>query len=303
MTQDRTLDGAIDDAMNYDALHEAEKTVHKIVGGKRQPSYKDDNVVGEAITAIGFSNMQKNAESKRQLAAISNDTTLCTRLDHYLSVAESLGFKEALKMEIPKLPEDVTRPTDYFYILTTDDGLVLKFDTYNGKDVNGGDLYFNWAFKGDTPRMPVYGGGGGWRALDRTNNTIRRNSSFKYKYNSATREVEVDEWSEYLAEGGWAVKVGSYDCREFLRRKVNGLRSSGELLKTWAARPFLWFLHYNDTRCLTCGKFSNDNAYRNECICTPQVVYNHKTINVERINQALPILAKIVGSIDEMDVE
>lgn len=281
--QDKTLNGAIDDAMKTDPLWEAEKKMSKVLG--KNVSYKDEGAVGKIITGMGFRGMLQLSQTKRELAAMNRDTHFSSKLNDYLAVVEDLGFKLMLKLEIPKYGY---RETDHQYIYATDDGLVLCFDSYRGDVVNGGSVYFNWANNDpDNPAAPI-SGSGGTDALDKEANTILKRD-FKYEYDHETRTVTVDEWADYLKDGGWTIWVGNFDCREFLRRKVEALRSRGELLKTWAKRPFLWFLHYNDTRCPSC------NSDHNRCICYPAFKYDYKAITQKRIEMADPRLAEIVG--------
>jgi hypothetical protein len=44
------------------------------------------------------------------------------------------------------------------------------------------------------------------------------------------------------------VWCGDHDAREALRHKIQGLQSAGQLLPRWQHRPWLWLLHYQDTK-------------------------------------------------------
>jgi len=44
------------------------------------------------------------------------------------------------------------------------------------------------------------------------------------------------------------VWCGDHDAREALRHKIQGLQSAGDLLPQWRHRPWLWLLHYQDTK-------------------------------------------------------
>jgi hypothetical protein len=297
--EDKTLDGVIDDAMRYDPILEAEKTVQKITGNKKH-SYKDDTPEGKLNLALAFGNVHRSAKAKKELAKINRDNHFRSPLSEIFPILEDLGFKQVLKLKIPKY-EEVDRPEDHYFIFATEDGLVLTFDTYWGDgQINGGRLLFNWATNDPEHRRVPGGGGvsGGWSALNREENTIRSNRDFEYKWDSKTQETLVDEWRDYCREGGWVVWPGYYDCREFLRRRVEGLRGSGVLLPVWAKRPFLNFLHYNDSRCSTCNRSISSSKLYNRCTCTPQVTYDYKEITKQRIAMADPLLRQVIGKED-----
>lgn len=298
MNDDKTLEGAIDDEMSFDPIWEAEKTVKNLTGNQKH-SYKDglDTPEGQLNMALSLRNIHENAARKQELAQINRDTHMNSTLEDYLAVVRDLGFQEVLKLEVPRYekdPQDNEGP-DYFYVFATEDGLVLRFDTYWGsKKVNGGNLLFNWATTSNAQLPGGYGASGGWSGFDRENWKIFPQGHFKYSFDYETKE-EVDEFRDYCRDGGWIVWSGYFDCRDFLRRRVEGLRNSkdGELLSPWAKRPFLWLLHYNDTHCPTCDQDGR------RCRCVPTFSYDYNQINQERIKQAAPLLRKILGTAEE----
>jgi hypothetical protein len=302
--EDRTMDGAIDDAMSYDPILEAEKTVQRLTGNKKH-SYKDETPEAALNMALSFGNVQRSAKHKKELAKINRDTHFRSPLSEVFPILEDLGFKQVLKLEIPKYADDTEeRPSDFYYIYATEDGLLLTFDTYWGsKQINGGRLLFNWATNDPEMRRVPGGEGisGGWKALNREENTIRSSQDFAYKWDHETQETLVDEWRDYCREGGWVVWPGYYDCREFLRRRVEGLRSSGVLLPVWAKRPYLSLLHYNDTRCSECAQSTSWSHVYNRCICKPQKTYDSKEITKQRVAQADPLLRRIIGVDEDND--
>ena len=100
--------------------------------------------------------------------------------------------------------------TNQFHIFWHPDGILLVFDTYFGNGVSGGKFYYNW--------RPKEG---------------------------------LEQWYRYVSSGGMKegrVWVGDHDCREAIRHHIADLRANGVFLKKWVERPFLWLLHYMDTK-------------------------------------------------------
>ena len=90
-------------------------------------------------------------------------------------------------------------------------GLLLVSDSYRGdKVVNGAKVYFN--YRG--PRGSMYRCSSGW----------------------AGEQDGVDVWE------------GSYDAREGLRFALERMEAAGEFLPVWVKAPFLWLLHYADSK-------------------------------------------------------
>jgi len=42
--------------------------------------------------------------------------------------------------------------------------------------------------------------------------------------------------------------IGGGDCREALKYNIEQLELNGSFVKPWVERPFLWLLHYMDTK-------------------------------------------------------
>ncbi|MBK5958070.1 hypothetical protein CCR97_08045 [Rhodoplanes elegans] len=61
---------------------------------------------------------------------------------------------------------------------------------------------------------------------------------------------KVDDWrnvrsSGHMNDGVW---VGYHDAREALCHNLMKLRNRGEFVCPWIEQPFLWLLHYDDTK-------------------------------------------------------
>lgn len=117
-------------------------------------------------------------------------------------------------------------------------GLLLVFDTYHGETVNGGRVYYNW--------VPNEG--------EKMYNLVSSGGSYN------------DVWA------------GNHDCREALIFNLTNLDKHGKLLSRWTHRPFLWLLHYMDTR-------NKD--------------YNYEKINAERIGMLPDWVQTMITPVEE----
>lgn len=130
-------------------------------------------------------------------------------LEEYTDCLLAMGFKEVLR--IPFGGDNEAKKDDEFRVYWNN-GVLLAFDTYWGcKSVNGGKMYLN--YRG--PR----------KALHQCSNG----------------HIQGDSDSSYV----WEV---SRDCREGIKFAMEEMREQGEILPTWIKRPFLWLLHYQDTK-------------------------------------------------------
>ena len=68
-------------------------------------------------------------------------------------------------------------------------------------------------------------------------------SGMNYRKRGLIRSV-VD----YNEEDTSGIKSGHSDGREALRHGLAKLEKAGEILPVWVDRPFLWLLHYGDTK-------------------------------------------------------
>ena len=93
------------------------------------------------------------------------------------------------------------------------DGLLVFHDSYQGS-VNRGDVYFNYVFKEGEEEAGLPGFSGS--------------------------SIEIP--------GGTFVKCGSFNVREGFRHKLKLCEEKGVFLTKWIKQPFLWLLHYKDTK-------------------------------------------------------
>lgn len=196
-------DDEVNRILNYDALAEAENIT--------KDSYKTNRDTSSLGLIMHIEHNARKNETLRQLG----DTTLSNTLEDYLRVAQEEGFEIVLQLPFEGRGWGETPVTETLYILFhRAEGIFLKFDTFGGDKVNGGNFYYNW----------VPNNWENWQ-----------------------------EWGHCTSSGGvsevdgvrlWA---GSHDCREALRYHLRQLRQHGTFLTPWKKSPFIWFLHYKDT--------------------------------------------------------
>jgi hypothetical protein len=155
------------------------------------------------------------------------DTYFGMPLNNYISVVNEIGFKQVLCIPfIGSTWNNAPAPNEKFYVFFNESrGILLSFDTYSGKSVNGGKFYYNIKPKEDSANFA---------------------------------------WSNFTWNGGFRgeVWVGYHECRESIKFKITRLEEHGTFLTKWVEQPFLWLLHYMDTK--------DKN-------------YDYKAINAERI--------------------
>jgi hypothetical protein len=98
-----------------------------------------------------------------------------------------------------------------YFIYAHRDGILLTFDTFTGNKVNGGKFLYNWA-----PSLS-------WKEL-------------RGLHLTSSGHMNGDIW------------IGDHDCREAIRHKIGQLRKHGSFISPWKERPWLWLLHYADSK-------------------------------------------------------
>ena len=187
--------------LNIDPIDAAEKRSGK--------SYKEDEeTLQEGLFNSFFLNKMKNSV----LDSIG-DTRLTMKVDDYMVIASAIGF------EIVYVEDFVDKwgLKEKIYILWNKKGILLYFDTYEGK-VNGGTYCFNWVPKDGSTDSEK------WDVLD----FCRISGGF-------IKEKDSNH-----------VLVGSIDCREALKTRISILEERGKFLDKWVKEPFYRFMHHED---------------------------------------------------------
>jgi hypothetical protein len=196
------IDEALDAALSRDGLAEAEKLTGR--------SYKDSSLT----QALGFAAHLDASAQRDAILSLADDTTFSMGLDEYLRVVRDEGFELALSVPFTgKSYDGEPAPSETFYVFWhPKHGILLRFDTYGGSRISGGNFYYNIDFPDS--RWP---------------------------------EGRVTSSGGFSDNGdGTFTFVGNHDCREGLRFHIRQLRKHGTFVNPWRHRGFLWLCHYAD---------------------------------------------------------
>lgn len=214
-------------------------------------SYKES----EAVAFLGMAYAMENNALKNKALKNRRDSTYDTEAAEYIEIITELGFELVLK--VPFTNDDGVELNLQFF--ARQDGLILVFDEFQWDIeghvpvVNGANLYYNWKPNNIQTRWEVTSSGG----------FVGPNGESLVQNPNITEDQYV--WS------------GNHDAREAIRYKIQQLEKAGTFLSRWAQPPFLWFLHYMDTK----GE------------------YDYKVINVERIAMLPEWVQEIIGEYKE----
>lgn len=207
MTIPKTGSAELESLLRFDPLDTAEKML---------------DTRGSGAIELGMMMAMSHGATKKAILEANDDTTFSNGVDRYVRIVKDLGFEQVLDLPFTgREPCAAGAPQEHFYIFAHRDGMILCFDTYNSKDVNGGHLYYNIEFDG----------------VDHANRCWATSSGSWVNY-------EVDN-ERRIVSGVWA---GHHDAREGLRHVIANIRKAGKLLPKWQENPFLWLLHYMDTK-------------------------------------------------------
>jgi len=166
---------------------------------------------------LGMAMHINHVQRKREALEALGDTGFTNTLVRYQEIITLMGFELALELPFVAHSLNANDPDgeERFFIYAHRDGLLLCFDTWCGDQVNSAKVYYNW---------------------------IPHNTTEYWGYTSS------GHFEGYVDRENPGVWCGDHDAREALRHKIQGLRSAGSLLPKWRRRPWLWLLHYQDTK-------------------------------------------------------
>jgi len=155
---------------------------------------------------------KKSTLLEKELTAL-DDTTFSNKLDRYQRIVEEEGFKKVMELAIPSTEQcGSIHDGDKFFVYYHPDGMLLRFDTY-GVGINSSTLLFN-LYCEDVDAM----------------------SKARCDLKCSSYPIDKLNFS------------GDFDGREALRFHIRELRNHGTLLNPWLEQPFIWLLHWADTK-------------------------------------------------------
>jgi len=270
--------------LNFDAIQEAENITGK--------SYKENR----ATESLGFAMHIDSSKRKYDLLSSLGDTTFTNTEENYLRIASSIGFKSVLIEPFNNRDGIEER----FHVMWDEENsILLSFDTYTWKDggswaksgkevpppdVNGGRFYYNWvphpdvsgrscissgtfADNGDANETysSLFNADFTPHILSDELRSAERGCCESYEAYRQAFDKWCDEVQTYIESNGLIkIWVGNHDCREALKFNISELQKNGTFVKQWVDTPFLWLLHYMDTK---------------------SEGYDHEKITTERLNK------------------
>jgi hypothetical protein len=236
-------DRTIDDALNFDPLDVAERVTGQ--------SYKNDR----ATTDLGFLLMIENNDRKQQLLTLADDTTHSETLPRWQRIIGECGFETLLTLNVPADPTPNMEAwrDNKFFVCWHPDAILLVYDTFNGGATrNSADMYYNWKPHTDYWRAQRrVTANGSWHWVEQPGLPPEPAWADRYdkdgKRLDLPRVAEIDRVRRAAFEqaGIWC---GTHDVREAIRHKLALLRQHGQFVCPWVKQPFLWLLHYMDTK-------------------------------------------------------
>jgi hypothetical protein len=258
------MDQRLEDVLKRDAVAEYEEIFGEVPRDGSQVERED------ALALLGYAfrvNRQKEAALKER-----GDSHFGTTLEQYRAIVTDLGFELVLEMPFRgRSYSDAPNPRETLFVYWRPDGVLLKFDTYGGDQLNSSDFYYNWRPRPGTTNSERCQAtqSGGWRAPKGG----PKWPDYAELYDEHGKEREegrekVRAYNEWLyTHGVWA---GNHDGREAIRHNIAKLEEFGSFVNPWQERPHLWLLHYMDTK----DENGDSLDYR---------LLNSRTINEERI--------------------
>lgn len=187
-------------ALAKDSIAEFETIIGK--------SWKKIDSEDERIAMVAFH--ADHSKKLQQLLELAGDTTFSESVESYVRKIEAFGFTKIFEQAFIRKQFDGMKDNLFAYWHTA--GLLLIFNTYRQKTVNGGKVYYNW--------------------LQPEDNGFKNTSSGSY-----SRIIGTDEY----------VWVGDHDCREGLIANMTAMMRTGSFCATWYVQPSLYSLiHHHE---------------------------------------------------------
>ena len=184
--------------LNRDALAEAEQSLGLSHHGN------DD------VAFLGIAKMMDINDKRRAMATLCRDTYFDMPLSDYIDCIQQIGFQKVYHKPFSAMHCGEKRDCEHFMFWENKRGILLHFDTYYGKSINGGKFY----------------------------------------YNIKPKDVDNHEWHRHTSSGGLrdGVWAGDHDCREAVKHHIQMLEEYADFLPVWKEDPFLWLLNWSDSK-------------------------------------------------------
>ncbi len=196
------------------------------------PLYTAETALGgdrsEASGLLGLALAIKHNEAKDAVLDALDDTKFSNKMVDAIRIVEREGFQ--LLVTIPfvgkQFPNDPETPEEFRIYWNPELSALLCMESYHTDSLNTGKVYFAWKATDQNRPYPSGCSGGG------------------------------------EGPAGDCTFVGDYDIREAFAYRLNRMKETGEFIKQWPKTPFLWLLHWMDTK---------------------EEGYNYQVINAERL--------------------
>lgn len=236
----------IEKLQKTDCLKEAEK-----ITGQH---YSD-----RETSMLGFGlQMAKNAELKK-LLDVANDVSFGCTVPEYMLKMLTFGFEKVLQIPF----ESDGRKENLYVLFEPSRGILLVFDTYTMSErvaVNGGNFYYNIAFKPDQRRTSTSSGGFIFNKDPKNRNVLAVfNDDFEqifpvipeqiYSYfEEPEKYTEVDKQIDNIINNaGYAIWTGHHDCREAVIHNILKMETEGRFVPNWKEGfDTVHILHHQD---------------------------------------------------------
>lgn len=168
----------------------------------------------DASNMLGLALAMKHGDAKRAMLERLDDTKFSNTMADAIRIVEREGFQ--LLLTIPftgKGYRDEPDTAEEFRIYWNPElSALLNLESYRTDSLNTGKVHFAWkANEGVSPFPPQCSGG-------------------------------------CEGESGNYTFVGDYDIREAFVYRLNRMKETGTFVKQWPKTPFLWLLHWMDTK-------------------------------------------------------
>lgn len=226
-------DKILDAMLQTDALGVAERITGK--------DYKTSTLTSGLGLAI---QMELSGAKKAYLESIG-DTTYSSSYAYYTEILTKFGFERVYREGfVGNGYSDREPPLELHEVWARRDGLLLDFDTYNTNSINSAKIWYNWKPNDPSaPRFDVTSSGGFYdpkypHVSDEPKGLFRKDNHKRTWKGRRFRDAQYKRM----------VWCGDHDAREALVHKITKLEERGSFVPVWSKRPFLWLLHYMDTK-------------------------------------------------------